>query len=63
MVETVLLIARSVFKLQRVVLMRHLELMNKFILLTRILVGYAYAHGVLHRLVLGQPVRDGALPP
>jgi Ni/Fe-hydrogenase subunit HybB-like protein len=42
MVETVLLIARSVFKLQRVILMRHLELMNKFLLLTSSLVGYAY---------------------
>jgi molybdopterin-containing oxidoreductase family membrane subunit len=43
MVETVLLIARSVFNLKRVVLMRHLELMNKFLLLTSLLVGYAYA--------------------
>jgi len=43
MVETVLLIARSVFKLHRVVLMRHLELMNKFILFTSLLVGYAYS--------------------
>jgi Ni/Fe-hydrogenase subunit HybB-like protein len=43
MVETVLLIARSVFKLQRVVTLRHLELMNKFILLTSMLVGYSYA--------------------
>jgi Ni/Fe-hydrogenase subunit HybB-like protein len=42
MVETVLLIARTVFKLHRVVLMRHLELMNKFLLLTSTLVGYAY---------------------
>ena len=43
MVETVLLIARSVFKLDRIVLMRHLELMNKFLLLTSLLVGYAYS--------------------
>jgi Ni/Fe-hydrogenase subunit HybB-like protein len=43
MVETVLLIARTVFKLHRVVLMRHLELMNKFILFTSLLVGYAYS--------------------
>jgi molybdopterin-containing oxidoreductase family membrane subunit len=42
MVETVLLIARTVFKLHRVILMRHLELMNKFLLLTSSLVGYAY---------------------
>jgi len=43
MVETVLLIARSVFKLDRIVTMRHLELMNKFLLLTCCLVGYAYS--------------------
>jgi molybdopterin-containing oxidoreductase family membrane subunit len=43
MVMTVLLIARTVFKLHRVVLMRHLELMNKIILTTGMLVGYAYA--------------------
>jgi molybdopterin-containing oxidoreductase family membrane subunit len=43
MVMTVLLIARTVFKLHRVVLVRHLELMNKFMLLTGMLVGYAYA--------------------
>jgi Ni/Fe-hydrogenase subunit HybB-like protein len=42
MVMTVLLIARTVFKLHRVVLMRHLELMNKIILVTSMLVGYAY---------------------
>ena len=43
MVMTVLLIARTVFKLHRVVLMRHLELMNKIMLTTGMLVGYAYA--------------------
>ncbi len=43
MVMTVLLIARTVFKLHRVVLMRHLELMNKIMLVTGMLVGYAYA--------------------
>jgi molybdopterin-containing oxidoreductase family membrane subunit len=43
MVMTVLLIARTVFKLHRVVQMRHLELMNKIILTTGMLVGYAYA--------------------
>jgi molybdopterin-containing oxidoreductase family membrane subunit len=42
MVMTVLLIARTVFKLHRVVLMRHLELMCKVILTTGMLVGYAY---------------------
>ena len=43
MVMTLLLIARAVFKLKRVILMQHLELMNKIMLVTRSLVGYAYA--------------------
>jgi Ni/Fe-hydrogenase subunit HybB-like protein len=43
MVMTVLLIARTVFKLHRVVQMRHLELMNKIMLVTSMLVGFAYA--------------------
>jgi molybdopterin-containing oxidoreductase family membrane subunit len=43
MVMTLLLVARTVFKLHRVVLMRHLELMNKIMLVTGSLVGYAYA--------------------
>ena len=44
MVLTLLLIARTVFKLEDLVTMRHLENMNKFILLTGTMVkGYAYA--------------------
>jgi hypothetical protein len=42
-VMTLLLIARSVFGLQEVVTMKHLELMNKIMLVTGTLVGYAYA--------------------
>ena len=42
MVMTVLLIARSVFKLQRLILVRHLDLMAKILLLTGMLVGLAY---------------------
>jgi Ni/Fe-hydrogenase subunit HybB-like protein len=42
MVMTVLLIARTVFKLEHIVTMLHLELMNKIILVTGMLVGYAY---------------------
>ncbi|APS00820.1 hydrogenase [Pajaroellobacter abortibovis] len=42
MVMTVLLIARSVFKLHHIVTMTHLELMNKIMLVTGNLVGYAY---------------------
>ncbi len=43
MVMTVLLVARKVFGLQRVILPKHLELMNKILLLTGMLVGLAYA--------------------
>jgi molybdopterin-containing oxidoreductase family membrane subunit len=43
MVMTVLLVARKVFGLERVILPKHLELMNKILLLTGMLVGLAYA--------------------
>ena len=43
MVETLMLITRAVYGLKSVVTLRHLELMNKIILLTGSLVGYAYA--------------------
>ena len=43
MVMTLLLIARTVFKLHDLVQMRHLEMMNKIMLTTGSLVGYAYA--------------------
>jgi Ni/Fe-hydrogenase subunit HybB-like protein len=43
MVMSLLLIARSVFGLQDLVTMKHLELMNKIMLVTGTLVGYAYA--------------------
>jgi hypothetical protein len=43
MVMTLLLIARSVFKLTDLVTMTHVELMNKIMLATGSLVGYAYA--------------------
>ncbi len=43
LVETLLLIARQVFGLHKVVRMHHLDNMNKFMLLTGSLVGYAYA--------------------
>ncbi len=64
MVETVLLVARSVFKLQRVILMRHLELDEQVPALGRRCSSWLRVlDGVLRRLVLGQPVRDGARPP
>ena len=43
MVMSLLLICRSVFGLQKLVTMLHLELMNKIMLTTGTLVGYAYA--------------------
>ncbi len=43
LVMTLLLVTRSVFKLYDLVTLKHLELMNKFILGTAWLVGYAYA--------------------
>ncbi len=42
LVETLLLIARKVYGLEKVVRMHHLDNMNKFMLLTGSLVGYAY---------------------
>ena len=43
LVTTLMLICRSVFKMQNVVTVKHLDLMNKFMLGTALLVGYAYA--------------------
>ena len=43
MVMTLMLISRAVFELHNIVTMRHLELMNKIMLATGTLVGYAYA--------------------
>ncbi|HVZ33409.1 MAG TPA: NrfD/PsrC family molybdoenzyme membrane anchor subunit, partial [Polyangiaceae bacterium] len=43
LVMTLLIIARSVFGLQKLVTTLHLELMNKIMLVTGTLVGYAYA--------------------
>ena len=43
LVLTLLLVARTVFQMQDIVSMKHLELMNKIMLVTGSLVGYAYA--------------------
>lgn len=43
MVLTLLIIAREIFNMKDIVTMRHLENMNKFILATGTMVGYAYA--------------------
>ena len=42
LVMTLLLIARTVFRMHSLVTMKHLELMNKFMLATATMVGYAY---------------------
>ena len=42
MVMTLMLLTRAVYGMRSIVLMKHLELMNKIILLTGSLVGYAY---------------------
>lgn len=43
MVMTLMLITRAVYGLRSLVVMKHLELMNKIMLVTGMLVGYAYA--------------------
>ena len=47
MVLTLLIIARKIFGLEHLLHIRHLENMNKFILATGTMVGYAYANGIL----------------
>jgi len=43
MVMTLMLVTRAVYGMKSIITMRHLELMNKIIMLTGSLVGYAYA--------------------
>ncbi len=43
MVMTLTLITRSAFELKHIITIRHLELMNKIMLLTGMMVGYAYS--------------------
>ena len=43
LVMTLMLICRSIFKLHNIVTIKHLDLMNKFMLGRALLVGYAYA--------------------
>ncbi|MFC1565104.1 NrfD/PsrC family molybdoenzyme membrane anchor subunit [candidate division KSB1 bacterium] len=43
MVVTLSIIARKIFKLEHIITVRHLELMNKIIMLTGMIVGYAYS--------------------
>ncbi len=62
MVMTLLLIARWTLNLQNLITMKHLENMNKIILVTGSIVGYAYAMRVLHRLVQRQHLRAVHVP-
>jgi Ni/Fe-hydrogenase subunit HybB-like protein len=55
MVMTVLLVARRVLRLERVVLPLHLELMTKVLLLTGLLVGFAYATELFTAWYSGNP--------
>ncbi len=57
MVLTLMIPARAIFKLHDIITPQHVDKMAKIILLTGSIVGYAYAHGVLHRLVQRQSVR------
>jgi molybdopterin-containing oxidoreductase family membrane subunit len=55
MVLTLLLIARTVFKLHDLVQLRHLDLMNKIMLTTGSIVGYAYATEFFIAFYSGNP--------
>ena len=57
MVVTLMVIARWAFQLEHLITIKHLENMNKIMLATGTIVGYAYATRVLHRLVQRQSVR------
>ena len=57
MVMTLMLITRAVYGMQELITIKHLELMNKIMLVTGSLVGYAYAMEFFIACVLGQPVR------
>ena len=57
MVLTLMVICRTAFGLEHIITLRHFDYMAKIMLVTGTMVGYAYAHGVLHRLVQRQPLR------
>ncbi len=60
LVMTLLLVARTVYNLHDVVRIRHLELMNKIMLTTGSLVGYAYAMEFFIAWYSGNPYEWGA---
>ena len=55
MVVTLLVILRKVFKMEEYITMHHLENMNKIILVTGMMVGYAYATEFFIALYSGNP--------
>ena len=60
MVVTLLTICRKIFKLEHLVTMRHLEIMNMIILATGTMVGYAYAMEFFIAWYSGNPVEQFA---
>ena len=69
MVATLIIILRKMFRLQHLITDNHLELMNKIIIATSMMVGYCVRDGVFHGVVQRRGVRairlhepgDGAL--
>ena len=59
MVLTLLIIAREIFGMKQIVTLCHLENMNKFILATGTMVGYAYA-GIFQPQYPGNPYESFA---
>ena len=57
MVLTLMIPARQLFGLKHIIKIEHIEVMNKIMLATGMMVGLRVRDGVLHRLVLRQPVR------
>jgi molybdopterin-containing oxidoreductase family membrane subunit len=55
MVATLLVPARALFKLEHIVTMKHIELMNKIILATGMIVGYAYSIELFTAWYSGSP--------
>ena len=61
MVSTIIILMRWMFKLEHIITNNHLELMNKIIIATSLMVGYSYAIGAVHGLV--QRRRSGSASP
>ncbi len=57
MVVTLMVICRTAFGLEHIITLKHFDYMSKIMLVTGTMVGFAYAHGVLHCVVQRKPVR------